>query len=248
MKKTLQTITTIELSSLCNLACSYCVNRLLVKHPSRAAGIMREDTFQRTLQHLKTLVNRTTQQEVNLNGNGESLLDKGIFKRVRAVKDIVGRDRVVALCTNGVNMTTDMATRLRDNGLDRCDLSPHNVAAARKAAVILMRAGMNGVVNTGSIISSHNWANQLEPENRIDMIYQSQCDPLVEGRGYVLSEGNVTPCCYDYRNLGVFGSVFDDDLDLKPIYAYELCENCHQLIPGGYEINNGQEKKIHATG
>ena len=52
---TLQTITTIELSSACNLKCLYCINRLLVKHPKRNAGIMTDGTFEKTMDLVKDI-------------------------------------------------------------------------------------------------------------------------------------------------------------------------------------------------
>ncbi len=226
---TLRTITTIELSNACNLACSYCVNRLMRKY-GREYGIMNEATFERSLYWLQMLCDIGTQNEVNLNGNGESCLDPDLPSRIRRVKDIMGSRRV-AMCTNGVNMTYDLAVKLKDSGLDQCDLSPHSPAHARKAAICMMKAGISGIVNMGSIVMSHNWAGQLEPQNTIDMVFSVKCDPLIEGRGYIQREGGVSPCCYDFRGLGQFGTVFDDDLLEKPILAYSLCKTCHQTIP-----------------
>jgi MoaA/NifB/PqqE/SkfB family radical SAM enzyme len=90
---TLRTITTIELSNACSLSCPYCVNRLMRKH-GREYGIMDEATFERSLYWLQMLCDLGTQKEVNLNGNGESLLDPQIPERIRRVKDIMGERRV----------------------------------------------------------------------------------------------------------------------------------------------------------
>ncbi len=119
---TLRTITTIELSNACSLACPYCVNRLMHKH-GREYGIMDEATFDRSLYWLQMLCDLGTQAEVNLNGNGESLLDPDLPARIRRVKDIMG-DRRVCMCTNGTHMTYEMACKIRDAGIDQCDLSP----------------------------------------------------------------------------------------------------------------------------
>jgi len=227
---TLKTITTIELSNICNLKCQYCINRLLVKHPSRKPGIMTDWVFDKTLELLQELVNRGTQNEVNMNGDGESFLDPQLIKRVKRTKEVIG-SRHVCMCTNGVNMTYEVCKGLKDAGMDQLDLSPHSVPHARKAAQIMMQVGIPGVINDGIITHSHNWAGQLEPENQIECRVNLLCFPLMEGRGYVLTEGNITPCCYDYRNLGVFGSVFDDDILDHPIRPFELCKTCHQKIP-----------------
>jgi len=226
---TLRTITTIELSNACSLSCPYCVNRLMRKH-GREYGIMDEATFERSLYWLQMLCDLGTQKEVNLNGNGESLLDPQIPERIRRVKDIMG-ERRVCMCTNGTHMTYEMACKIRDAGIDQCELSPHSPFHARKAAIAMMKAQLTGIINMGSIVMSHNWAGQLEEHNSIDMVFTTRCDPLIEGRGYIQREGGVSPCCYDYRGLGQYGTVFDDDLLERPIKAYSLCKTCHQIIP-----------------
>lgn len=226
---TLRTITTIELSNACSLACPYCINRLMRKH-GRTYGIMDEPTFERSLYWLQMLCDLGTQKEVNLNGNGESLLDPDLPSRIRRVKDIMG-DRRVCMCTNGTHMTYEMACKIRDAGIDQCDLSPHSPFHARKAAIAMMQAKLTGIINMGSIVMSHNWAGQLEPHNSIEMIFSCQCDPLMEGRGYIQREGGVSPCCYDFRGLGEFGTIWDEDLLEHPIKAFSLCKTCHQVIP-----------------
>ena len=235
---TLKTITTIELSSVCNLACKYCINRLLQKTSERVPGIMSDDIFEASLAWLKYLVKKKTQKEVNLNGNGESLLDPQIFNRIKSAKEIMQGYAPVQLCTNGIAMSKKIAENLRLAGIDRIDVSPHSPFHARKAIFKLQAAGIGGVVNYGAIGQSHNWAGQLEPEYQIPQPPSNvYCKPLIEGRGYIQSEGNVSPCCYDYRNLGTYGHVFDIDLDKKPMVPFELCNECHQIIPDSIRVN-----------
>jgi len=249
--QTLKTITTIELSNICNLKCLYCINRLLVKHPSRTPGIMCDEVFDRTLEVLKMLCDRGTQREVNMNGNGESCLDPDLPERIRRVKDIVGLDRKVGMSTNGVNMTYELAKALKDSGLDQLDISPHSVYYARRAVIYMVKAGWagHGIINNGPINASHNWAGQLEPEHSIEcQLNGLKCDPLIEGRGYVQAEGNISPCCYDFRNLGVFGNIFDEGLLDRPMKPYRLCYTCHQRIPEGAFGNWTTESKVAEGG
>lgn len=229
---TLQTITTIELSSICNLKCLYCINRLMADEPSRRPGLMINDVFKATCDLLQKLCDQGTQREVNLNGNGESLLDWQLIDRIKIIREIMGPDRHIGLSTNGVLINKMIAKELCHSGLTQLDISPHNAYHARRAAYIMHETGMkNGIISLGCICMSHNWAGQLEKEHQINCILNNNCEPLLEGRGYVLSEGNITPCCYDYRNLGVFGTVFDEDILEKQIKPYELCHTCHQVIP-----------------
>jgi len=204
---------------------------------------MSDRIFDKTLELLQELCNRGTQMEVNMNGDGEAFLDPQLVKRVKRTKEIMG-DRRVCMCTNGVNMTYEVCKGLKDAGMDQLDLSPHSTVHARKAAQIMLKVGIPGVLNNGPIIYTHNWAGQLEPENQVDCMLKGRCDPLIEGRGYVLTEGNITPCCYDYRNLGVFGSVFDGDILSRPIRPYSLCRTCHQDIPADLMAQFQMENEV----
>ena len=228
--KTLQTINTIELSNVCNLSCLYCVSRFLVKHPSRSPGIMSNEVFDQALVVLKRLCDQGTQAEVNVNGTGESCLDPQLPKRIRRVRDIMG-ERRVQFCTNGVNMTKVLAIKLRDSGINRIDISIHNPYYARKCAEIFKAVGVRGIWAMGALTSQHSWAGQLPVEDAPHEVSPMQCDPIIEGRGYVQKEGDITPCCFDYRLLGVFGTVFDDDILTRKVVPYELCKTCHQVLP-----------------
>ena len=241
---TLKTITTIELANVCNLQCKYCVNRKLVVHPNRKPGIMTDEIFEASLIWLSRLCDQDTQREVNLNGTGESCLDPKLITRIRRVKDIMGA-RPVQFCTNGVNMTDVLARQLAGSGIDRVDLSPHSAYHARKAVQAMSRAGIKGIVSMGSILYPHNWAGQLEPEHSVECNIDIPCDPIIEGRGYIQKEGDVTPCCYDYRSLGVFGHVLDDDLLNREIKPYSLCYQCHQTIP--IEIWESRDRNINMS-
>jgi hypothetical protein len=226
---TLKTITTIELSSACNLACRYCVNRLIGKNSDRKPGIMSDRVFNAACDLLRVLCDRGTQNEVNLNGNGESCLDPKLPERIARVKQIVG-SRPVCMSTNGVNMSVRLAKEIKAAGMDKIDLSPHSPFHARRAVFMLGDAGLYGSINMGAVTASHDWAGQLEPENTVGTRLNLECVPLKEGRGYIQSEGQISPCCYDYRDLGVFGTVFDGDIQTRPIRPYELCKTCHQKI------------------
>jgi len=226
---TLKTITTIELSSICNLSCEYCVNRLLVKHPARDAGIMSEHIFDLSLSWLKKLCDMGTQKEVHLNGNGESLLDPNFIERAHRVKHVMG-GRLVNVCTNGIALTEKLVHELKGTGI-QVDMSVHAPARIRKVLKWYKKAGLKGCLNPGAITMPHNWAGQLEKKHCVEIDFKILCDPLIESRGYISSEGYVSPCCYDYQLMGAFGHVADLDLLELPITDFKLCEGCHQTIP-----------------
>lgn len=226
----LKTITTIELSSKCNLKCQYCINRYMESRAGRKPQIMSRNVFAMACLILKETVRRGTQREINLNGNGESLLDPDIISRIKTIREIVGKNIKVQMSTNAVLLTPEIAIEIKNAGLDKIHISVHSAYHVRKAVDFLQRINFDFCVNPGTILTSHNWAGQLEPEDNVFILPKAKCDPLLEGRGYIQAEGDIVPCCYDYRNLGKFGTVFDDDLFETEYTKFGLCETCHQMI------------------
>jgi len=226
----LNTINTIELSSLCNLTCSYCIQGQLKDSRERKAGLMPEDVFTASLGILKQLVERGTQREINLNGNGESLLHPDLIEYVRKVKEIAGPERQVRLTSNGLVLTQGIALALKDAGLDQLDLSVHSPKHVRQAVQIVRQVGLPGVLAVGAVMYPHDWAGQVD--DGVKYIGEPvPCSPLVDGYGYIQSDGNISPCCYDFRHLGTFGTVFDADILDREYGMYALCDTCHQGVP-----------------
>jgi hypothetical protein len=227
----INTITTLELSSVCNLDCKWCINRLLVKDPARQAGIMSDVVFDRSLEVIKELVDRGTQRELNLNGNGESLLDGQLIQRIGKLRKALGTKIILMLSTNAVLVNPELAAHLHAAGINRVDVSPWKAGVVRKAIHHLAQKGVDGIINWRAISHSHNWAGQLEPENRVAIEPAGvACHPLLFGSGYIQSEGDVVPCCYDYRNLGRIGHIMDEYILEREVKQFCLCDTCHQVI------------------
>jgi len=205
---------------------------MLVKDPSRKPGIMNDAVFDRCVEIVSELTERGTQKELNLNGNGESLLDPQLIERIGKLRAQMGDRLHIQLSTNATLVTPQSAAGLKNAGINRIDLSPHKPEAVRFAVCYMGAAGITGAINAGPLLKSHNWAGQLEPENSIPCTPEGvKCDPLIDGRAYIQSEGDVVPCCYDYRNLGRIGHVFDADILERELKPFELCKTCHQILP-----------------
>jgi hypothetical protein len=226
MTKTLETITSIELTNACNFKCNYCVNRM-IPEAGRHYQTMNGPVFELTMDVLKELVSRGTQKEVAINGIGETLLDADFIERANRIKKIIGDQRVI-MSTNGALMTDRIARQIKDSGIDQCDVSVHSAYSARRAVHLMKKYEIYGQVNAGAILMPHNWAGQLEPEHTVDIHYDIECTPLKEGRGYVSVEGNISPCCYDYAFKGVFAHIADENVLEKEMSRYVLCNTCHQ--------------------
>lgn len=227
----IKTINTIELSSLCNLSCSYCIQPQLKDYEGREAQLMTMETFEAALKVLEKTVEAGTQAEVNLNGNGESLLNPDLVEMVRRVREVVGPERTVKLTSNGLLLTTGIARALKDAGLSAIDISVHSPKYARKAVNILRGIPLNGTLAIGAILYPHDWAGQVD--DGVKYCGSSiPCDPLMAGYAYIQAEGTISPCCYDFKNLGTFGTVHDADIMDREYGRYALCDSCHQLVPG----------------
>lgn len=228
-----RTIETIELSSACDLACGYCINPRIPGARGRTE-LMREEVFEASLELLALLVGLGTQGDtINLNGNGESLLDPDLPARVKRVKDLMGPKRTVQMATNGKRLTERLAMDLADAGLDNLEVSPHDPMAAARALHIAHRMGLEAKFTIGTVVAPHEWAGQHRwlP---LGVTFRIPCDPLIEGRLYIQSDGSLVPCCYDFQNLSRLGSVTQPQgeimkIELKP---FNLCRTCHQDPPG----------------
>lgn len=234
----LQTIAALELSNICTLSCKYCVNRFIIDTPSRYQGIMQDDVFDAACSVIKQTVKNGTQKEVWMNGIGESFLDKQLFKRIAIIRSIIGKDRFLGMSTNATLISKNNIDAICDCGLSQLDISLHSPEAVRKALPLLKNKKIKVLLTKGAVEPSHNWCGQLEPENEIELNdkIKSDCPLVVEGRGYVSVEGIITPCCFDYRNLGAYGTVFASDIFDKEIKHFELCKTCHLTISSKYYI------------
>lgn len=227
----IKTINTIELSSLCNLSCSYCIQPQLKDYEGRKAQLMSMETFEAALRILKKTVEAGTQAEVNLNGNGESLLHPDLVEMVKGVREVVGPERVVKLTSNGLLLTPAIARALNEAGLSALDISIHSPKHVRQAVHVLRGVPMNGTLAIGAVLYPHDWAGQVDDGVKYCGA-AIPCDPLMAGYAYIQAEGTISPCCYDYRNLGTFGTVHDEDIMDREYGRYALCDSCHQMVPG----------------
>ena len=227
----IKTIEGIELSSLCELACKYCINADIDLVPGRRREIMSDEIFGWACHILQELVDRGTQGKIlNMNGNGESLLDPDVVQRARMLKSIVGQDRKLQFSTNGIRLTLRLAMDLRAAGVDNIEISPHSVLHAAAAAQHIGRARFSEInINLGTIGAPHEWAGQKRwlPHGE-QLVPEERCIPLKEGRIYIQSDGSVVPCCYDYQILSGVGHISDTDILEQELVPYELCKSCHQ--------------------
>ncbi|MEY4942834.1 MAG: hypothetical protein RL254_1015 [Planctomycetota bacterium] len=212
----------IEFSSRCNLACRYC------PHPKmkRAKADMTQETFRQTMGHLQHLVDVGTQGEVSLTGIGEAILHPHFVSWLHVIRGILGPDRKLAMATNGVALTADIAAELAVAKVE-VFVSTHRPEKAGPAVEMLKRAGCMIGTNTAFVDSAIDWAGQVKWYVSAQL---SMCSYLQKRWGAVRQDGSINTCCMDAESLYPIGHVSDAIGTLRTA-ATPLCQGCHLAAP-----------------
>lgn len=212
----------IELSSICTLACVYC------PHPNlqRPKAHMPWSIFERTLEHLKYLVDAGTQGEVSLCGIGEAIIYPQLEEAVARIREVIG-PRPFVTSTNGTDMTPEIARMLARYGVG-VYVSLHRPEVAGPAIEMLKAAQCQVAANTAFADSSLDWAGQVSWHVSAPRHYD--CGYLTQGWAVVRQDGSVDACCMDAHNLYPVGHVFDEVGSLRT-RASKLCDGCNFKVP-----------------
>lgn len=228
----LNTVNTIETSSICDNSCPYCPYPEQHKH--RKTGFMTMETFNAALEFVRFCVKKGTQQELNLFGVGEPTLNPLLPEMIRTARGVLPLSKAVHINTNGNTMTRELALKLKEAGLTACDVTIHpTISEAKLRRVtetlrIFKKVGMSGQISMDGVLQPNNWAGQVdwfEPD------YEYACPWLHKGQITIQSDGGITPCCFDAFAQGVIGSVFVSRPDQLDIKEFNLCKTCHQKPP-----------------
>ena len=212
----------IELTSICNLACTYC------PHPNlgRAKAHMEWSTFERTLEHIAYLCEKGTQGEVSLTGIGEAILYPRFIEALYRVREVIG-DRKLITSTNGVAMTEEIARALADTGTG-VYVSLHRLEVAAPALEMLKAAGCATATNVAFVDSALDWAGQVDWY--VSAPKAAMCGYLSNSWAVVRQCGSVDACCMDAHSLYPVGSVFDEPGSLHT-HVTDLCAKCNFRVP-----------------
>ena len=149
-----KTINSIEVTSLCNLACEYCPNRL--QHKYRKTGHMEWETFERAIYWVRYFCNQGTQLELNLFGIGEPTIQPKFIEMIHYAKKILPFHQVIHFNTNGVTMTEDLARKIMDAGINHIDITGHSPYHTAKAIRIFRKLGIQGQISLDPITQPNN--------------------------------------------------------------------------------------------
>lgn len=226
----------IEMTSHCNLACRYCPSPKL----QRPKLDMSEETYRKALHWAAFFKNASGGQlELNLAGIGESTIHPEFVRFVHLAREAIGWDTVLALATNGVNMTDELAQAIAPAGI-RVWVSLHRPEKAGPAIECLKRAGILAGASADPSIAATNWAGQVSWFNSVQV--RRECKWVKGGLVVIQADGNVSRCPLDASGVGVFANV-DDDLSKYQTSPYILCRTCDQDV--GVPLDSGP--RVHGV-
>lgn len=223
MSNGIRSIKNVELSSLCNMSCSYCLSPQINNH--RDTGLMSLDIFRKVIDKVEEFYYAGTQGELWLHGTGESLLNRDLPCMVAELTSRVPID--VYLSTNGLLIDDDIVTKLKDAGISRIDVSCHDEEVASKAHLKIVEHGIYSVINYGPRDSRFNWAGQLDFDNASSN--KPDCPWIGNQECFVLHDGSIVSCCFDVYGKKVICNI-DDDMTQFKIEKFELCQNCNHTL------------------
>jgi hypothetical protein len=212
MRYPIRSIHQIEMTSRCNLKCTYCPSYRL-KRPKLD---MSWDTFKQSVEWARKFHQRYGVSEVNLAGIGESTL--------HPARQSLGEAVPLVLATNGLLVDDAMAQAMKPY-TPRVFLSLHRPEKAQQAFEALKRAGLLVTVSIDPTLSSVDWAGQVDWPVTTDAV-GSSCPWVKSGWVVVQATGKISRCCFDASEVGVFAHV-SDDLTKFATSPYSLCGTCH---------------------
>ncbi len=192
--------------------------------------------WQRVLVWIAHFVARGTQEEVNLNGTGESTMHPDFVSMVADVRRVLGPEGVIQYTTNGKGCTEELVQSLAPYKPKVC-VTAHHFNIAKPAMALYEKYGLLRSVSMDPMINSQDWAGQVKWPVRT-MTPKPACKLLVERCGTINADGTFVMCCMDGSNESALGTVFDEPAEKMPkVHDWRLCGPCWQRPPNDYEMN-----------
>jgi hypothetical protein len=224
----------IELTTHCNLRCTYCPSPKLDQPQFRDAPKSNMDmaTFKRALVWCRHFHDQGTQHELSLTGIGETLLHPDWRDMVALARKVLP-NTYINFSTNGLLLDDDACAFLAKHSV-KVYVSLHRPEKAGPAVEAAKRHGIIDDVNASASISAFDWAGQVD---WFVSAAETRCEWLYAGWGNVLVDGRISTCCLDAAGKGIVGHVADDPADGAVVQPWGLCASCHMVAiePGSME-------------
>lgn len=229
----LQSIHAIELTSRCNLKCSYCPSPVL----PRPKLDMDRATFDDVLGLIERFIVAGTQDaEVNVTGIGESTLHPLLPEFLRDLRGVVGDECRIFMPTNGVNVPPELVEAIAPYRPE-VHVSLHTTMAKVAPAIVqLKRHGLYARTATSVVDEPISWAGQVRWPDGAKV---TPCPWILGAQCIVLSDGRLSHCCLDASGEGVFSTAYEALRALRSGFdvrmsTSKLCRTCHHSldVPG----------------
>jgi hypothetical protein len=215
----------IEITSRCNLRCSYCASPYL----ARPKVDMTPEHFARALDLALECRDEHGQRSLNLAGIGESTIHPRFVEYVAMAREALGEGFDLVFATNGVAVDEAMVRALLPLR-PRVFVSLHRPERAKVAYDLFMDCGLLAGYSNDAVLSSTDWAGQVAwrvtAQNRFG---RRECDWVKSGWVMAMADGRLTTCSFDASGVGVVGHV-DQPLEELYVSPYELCHGCDQAV------------------
>lgn len=221
----------IEITSRCNLACAYCLHRVM----TRPKMDMTRETWADAMRWLRHFVAQGTQGELVLSGTGEPTLHQDLPALAMQARHILGPNRRLMTTTNGLDVTPELAEALRPSGI-RVYVSLHKPERAEAAVYALEQAGLFESAVMDPVLGANSWAGQVHWPDRINAggDQRPPCPWLSRGWMFVSSTGWIYDCCYANGDSPTRGHISEPvhGIEAKP---WAICGACWQRPPAYQE-------------
>ena len=215
-------IVQIEFTNNCNRCCLYCGQTNM----KRERGFISKETLSRCIYVLKAL----KQEVVGINHYGESLMHPDV---VELIETLNCNGIIPWIYTNGDFLSDELIHKLSKLKLTSLTISGH--AEKERRIELFQKCSAKGIISywQGDVNDgASNLAGQVDFDSASDKFSPPLKEPMIhcrflaEQNAIVLFNGDLVPCCFDYDGIGIFGSIYDNNvLDKSPV-ANKLCQTC----------------------
>ena len=212
----------IEISSRCNLRCTYCPSPNL----GRPKVDMDRQTYGRALMWVRHFVQQGTQDAINLAGIGESTLHPRFIDYLRLAREAIGETGQVIFATNGLIADEDFVKQMVPYRPDVW-VSLHRPEKAGRAVDTYARHGLLRGVSVDPSLNPNDWAGQVNWVKPAQPVLP--CQWLREGKIVAFADGRLSTCCLDASGIGFIGHV-NNVIGTVLTKPYKLCASCYQEI------------------
>jgi Radical SAM superfamily len=231
----------VEISTRCNLRCTYCPSRHLDKPIDKGgSGRAKIDIsmahYKRALDWARYFEDRGTQGELALTGIGEALLHPDFVEFLRLAREALPHN-LITFSTNGLLLDDELCSAIEPYQ-PAVYVSTHRPEKAGPAINAARRHGLLAGTNTAFATEAFDWAGEVKWEVSIppDTV---TCEYLRTGWAVVLSDGRMATCCLDAEGASTVGHVDDEpgSLSIAPWAGVKQgCASCHMRVPEAAEL------------